>query len=350
MILTKKHIENLHRAKLDIYSRRDYLRLDMNENIIGLPREFVKEVLSGIDPEYIATYPEYTTLIDMIAKHNMVAPDNICLSNGSDAAIKYIYDAYVSPGDKVLLTDPTFAMYPVYCDMFNADSIFVSYLADLSFPVEEFLKKLSRDIKLAVIVSPNNPTGTALELSEINAIIERAYSKDVLLIVDEAYFYFHPETIIEKINTFDNLIVLRTFSKICGMATSRLGYAVASAQITEYLRIVKPTYDVNGLSVLIAENLLTRLYIIEELLRNIHEGKEYIVDELSKKGIEFKKGKANFVLIRCPDRVDKVVKGLFNENILVGGRFQQPFLKDFIRVTIGDKKIMQRFCDVFFTL
>src|SRR3989338_8780931 len=105
MIKAKEHLKKLYRTKLDNKSRRYFLRLDMNESVDGLPKNFIKKVFSRIGARYLAAYPEYEALEKKIALHNRLSPRNICISNGSDAAIKYIFDAYVSTGDKILITN-----------------------------------------------------------------------------------------------------------------------------------------------------------------------------------------------------------------------------------------------------
>ena len=346
----KPHLKHLYRTETNEESRKGYLRLDMNEGIPGLPEEFVRGILSEINPEFLAAYPEYSILQKKIAKHNNLEPENISLSNGSDAAIKYIFDAYVSAGDKVLLTDPTFAMYPVYCSMFNAEPVIVEYERDLSFPKKDFMNKISSEVKMAVVVNPNNPTGSALERSELIAIIKKAADEEVLAIIDEAYFYFYPESMINEVRKYRNLIVLRTFSKLCSMAAARLGYAVACPEIIKDLRKVKPTYDVNALAVLFAERILDEPGIIQELVKHSNEGKKYLTQKLAEEGIEYKEGCANFVLIKCCGRLNEIVRRLAEKKVLVSGRFKQNFLKDYIRVSIGNRMIMERFWKSFINI
>lgn len=343
----KDHLNALYRVNLDGRSREGYMRLDMNEAVPGLPEEFVKDALSGIDCEFLATYPEYGSLLSKIALHNDIGADNICLSNGSDAAIKYIFDAYISPGDRVLMTNPTFAMYPVYCRMFNAPEVVVEYWDDLSFPATEFKKKLSDGIKLAVLVNPNNPTGSVLGEEVLTRIMEEAESNDVLLVVDEAYFYFYPRTVISRITGFKNLIVLRTFSKLCAIAALRLGYAAACPEIITNLKRVKPTFDVNALAVRVAERLLDEPDIMNSLIGSMEDGKRHLLKRLTAEGFECRGGHANFVLINCSGRVHEVMSALEHKKILVGGGFSQAFLKNYIRVTVGNKEMMEVFCRTF---
>ena len=350
MVQIKHHLRNLYRTKQIEKSRRNSLRLDMNESVSGLPEDFVKKALNDVDPEFISIYPEYEKFQRRLAAHNNLDSANICLSNGSDAAIKYIYDAYISSGDKVLLTDPTFAMYPVYCRMFNAQVVNVSYKQDLSFSTDDFLDKISRDIKLAVIVNPNNPTGTAVEQDELIAVIEKAADSNVLIIIDEAYFYFYPKSVMKKVKIYENLIVLRTFSKLCGMASLRLGYAAACPEIIENLTKVKPTYDVNGLAVLLADRMLGNPRIIKNLMQETADGKKYLANKLSEKGISHREGCANFILVKCSNRVGEIIKKLSEKNILVHGGFNQYFLRQYIRITVGNKKDMEKFWKTFITI
>ena len=342
----KPHLIDLHRTG-EVKSRYGTLRLDMNESVAGLPNNIVKEALGGVDSEFLAAYPEYNTLAYSISRHNRLRPDNICLSNGSDAAIKYIFDAYILPGDKVLFASPTFAMYPVYCSMFNAQPVSVDYNDDLSFPYERYSAQLTRGVKLAILVNPNNPTGSMIARDGVLALLEKARRHRVLLLVDEAYFYFCPTTVIDQIKRFDNLIVLRTFSKLCGLAAARIGYAAACPEIIQALRKVKPSYDVNGLAVRLAKRVIERPSVIKKLIEDASKGKMYLVNALNKEGIHCIDGHANFLLISCNGREALMRKRLKQKKVLVGGGFQQHYLQDYIRVTVGDMATMKRFFRIF---
>jgi len=343
----KKSLTELFRTKPTEYSRHDYLRLDMNEAVTGLPPDFVKRTLAAIDGRFLATYPEYRGLQAKIARHNDLLPEHILVSNGSDGAIKYIFDAYVAPGDQVLLTDPTFAMYAVYCRMFEAQPLWVEYRPDFSFPWEEFIARLVAGVRLAVVVNPNNPTGSAMPAAQLIKLIEHAARGRILLLIDEAYFYYCPETAIQAAKTYQNVIVLRTFSKLCGMAALRLGYAAACPHVIEVLRKVRPTFDVNGVAAFFGERLLDEPQVIQELIQNVMDGKDFLVKKLAEAGIPHRVGDANFVLINCRDQVNNIVKGLAEAKILVSAGFKNDFLKDYVRVTVGHLKDMEHFWQVF---
>lgn len=344
----KTHLKTVVRTdRLKGESRQGCLRLDMNESPFGLPEVFVRETLAKINTSFVCTYPEYFSLVEAIAKDNRIKPENICLSNGSDAAIKYIFDSYVSAGDKVLVTDPTFAMYKVYCRIFNAKCLTVPYNNDLSFPEDKFLKKLNKGVRMAVVVNPNNPAGSTIRREPLLKMIKKAERNHTLVIVDEAYYYFCPETMIREVGNFSNLVVLRTFSKLCGMAGLRIGFAAASPKVISSLKKVRPTYDVNSVAALFAEEALRKPRMLETLVSLTMAGKAMLISKLIASGIDFRDGEANFVLIKCPGCAIEVARSLRQERVLVGFGFEQPFLRDYIRVTLGDERTMLRFWKIF---
>lgn len=346
MIKAKTNLKKVFRTKQDDDTRLGKLRLDMNESVEGLPKAFIKEAMLKVTPEYLATYPEYAELENIIANHNGLKRENICISNGSDAAIKFIFDAYVEENDRVLITNPTFAMYPVYCKIFKARTKIVKYGLNLEFPYDDFIRNIAPGIKMAIIVNPNNPTGSILEQEKILKIISKAKACNALVLVDEAYFYYYPKTVIKSILSFDNLIVIRTFSKLCGMASLRLGYAASCPKIIENLRKVKPTFDVNGIAVLMGKMLLSKPGVIAKLVKETNDAKEYLKEELSKLHIEFKLGFGNFILINAKRNAKTLVSNLKKRNVLVQANFRQINLRNYIRASIGDKETMKKFVNI----
>jgi histidinol-phosphate aminotransferase len=238
-------------------------------------------------------------------------------------------------------------MYPVYGRMFGSKIKQIPYGGDFNLPYERLLSLITRKTRLVVIVNPNNPTGSALSMEQLDGIIRKCEEEDVLITVDEAYFYYHLDTVIQQVMHRKNLIVLRTFSKLCSLAAARIGYAAASPEIISNLNKVKPSFDVNGFAAAFAEKLLDHPEVIRASLQRIQEGREFLVSELSGAEIRFQNGKGNFLLIHCPGCVGGVVTALKKRKILVKGGFEQPFLRDYIRVTIGSIEQMKKFWNVF---
>lgn len=343
----KVFLKDLFRTKPRTFSRIGYLRLDMNEGIPGLPEDFILRVTRKINSELLSSYPEYAKIHKKLALHARLKPEYICMTAGSVAAIKYIFDAYISKNDKVLLTDPTFAMYPVYCKMFGAMPVVVKYKPDLSFPAEDFIKRIGGDIKLAIIVNPNNPTGSVIAKDDLVKIVKKAQRHDVIVIMDEAYFFFYPATAIRLVKRYKNLIIIRTFSKLCGLAGLRFGYAAAAPEIINNLNKVKVPYEVNNLAVLFVDKLLDDYGIIRKLIIQANMGKKYLMNRLSQAGIEYIPGHANFILIKCDNNVKGLMRLLKRNKILVAGGFPQKLLKSYLRVTCADKESMKKFWRIF---
>lgn len=343
MIKSKTHLENINRVNLDNLRRNEYLRLDKNEGLI-LP--ITKETFLNImEDEYnkLTMYPEYGELKNKLAKHLNLDYKNIHIGNGSDAIIKNIFDTYVKPYDKILITNPTFGMYPIYGRMYETQQKVVDYTSCSSFPKDSFLEALQQDVKLAVIVSPNNPTGHTLDKLSLKHIIEKAHKNNILVIIDEAYFSYNYDSIISSVNKYNNLIVLRTFSKFFGLPSLRIGYVASCYSIINNLRATQLTFDVNSIGVIVANNILDSKTCIKELVSKYNDGKEYILSKLKEQGIKTHTTDTNFILIDCGKHADKIKDALYTHNILVGAGFKQDILKKYIRVTIGEKEQMEHF-------
>ena len=344
----KKHLIDLYRGVDHSCSRRDFLRLDMNESVEGLPESFIREVLDNISPEEIASYPEYEEITAMIAASVGLTQENVLVTNGSDAAIKHLFEAYVGADDNVLFTDPTFAMYPVYSRIVRAREVTVPYNDDLSFPFDAFQQALEHyKPKLAVVVNPNNPTGSRVEQNIIRTLAQACYKQGSLLVVDEAYFHYLEETAVALISEYDNVAILRTFSKLGGLAGLRIGYALSHANVISAMGKVKSTFDVNCLAVAMAKAILTRPEILQTQLTAVAEGKKWLIEKLEDRDISYVAGHVNFVLIDCGERCTAIAELLKRNNILVGVGFKQPFLRKYLRVTLAGPEVMKRFWEAF---
>ena len=320
----------------------------MNESVEGLPEYFIRQVLDNIRPEELASYPEYDEITKMIAASLGLSQDNVLVTNGSDAAIKHLFEAYVSAGDNVLFTDPTFAMYPVYSRIVRAKEVAVPYNDDLSFPSDAFRQAIKHYApKLAAVVNPNNPTGSRVEQKIIRTLAEACHKQGSLLVVDEAYFHYLEETSVDLISEFDNVAILRTFSKLGGLAGLRIGYALSHADVISAMGKVRSTFDVNCLAVAMAKALLARPEIFQAQLTVVAEGKKWLIEKLEDREISYVAGHANFILIDCGEECTAIAEALKRKNILVGMGFRQPFLKKYLRVTLAGPKIMKRFWEVF---
>ena len=349
MIPVKEHLKNLQRIQNPV-ARAGYLRLDKNEGIIGFEREFIESLRQEITSDFLTTYPELTSLYQKIAQWIDCSPENIYITAGSDAAIKAVFEVFVEPRDTVALLSPTYAMFYVYTEMFQARLIEIRYKEGLSLSAEDILKVLyEHRPKLICIANPNSPTGTILPQGDLRKIIDIAGGQNTVVLLDEAYYLFYPESPIDLVYHHPNLVVIRTFSKAMGLASARLGFAVAHSDTTKYLQKVRPIYETNAFAVRFAEFVLDNMHLVEKNLEGVRKGKEYLEKELDGLGIPYFKSYANFILIDVGSFEKSIELGhvLYHQKILIKSGFKDDVLRNCIRVTIGNVKQMEFFMDKF---
>ena len=346
MIPIKEHLKSLERIQNPSEKRLEFLRLDKNESVLGFPPEFMEILRREITPDFVNTYPVIDPLYEKIARWVGCRRDNIYITAGSDAAIKSTFEAFVEPGDEVALLSPTYAMFYVYTRMFQGELIEIGYKKGLSLSSEDVLRTMEAHTpKLICIANPNSPTGTILPPQGLKNIIKNAVKKETIILVDEAYYLYYPETVIDLIDDYPGLIVTRTFSKAMGLASVRLGFAAAHSETIKYLQKVRPMYETNAFAVKLGELVLDNLPVVEKNLAEFREGKEFLENELNNIGIAHLKSYTNFLLIDVGsfERGARILDALYKRNILIKGGIQNGVLERYIRVTLGNTEQMMLF-------
>lgn len=343
MIDPKPNIARLIRHENSELDRAGYLRLDKNENIIGFDSQAIEEMLSGVDSQTISTYPMVYKLYEKASEWLGVKKDRIYVSSGSDGAIKSVFEAYVGEGDEVVVIHPTYAMYYVYSDMFEADLKKVRFNDDFTLPPGSIISAISPRTKLICIANPNSPTGTVIEEDELLRIIDAADKNETLVLLDEAYYGYYPVSYLKYIDRFENLIVTRSFTKAYGLGSARLGLAVSNPCIISSLKKVRPIYEVNSFSVLLGSYVMDHPEIFDRQIALFKEGKKYLLGELKRMKMEFVDTRANFILMKTSDRLEAqfIAEELKKRGVLVRAGFDEMPMVDYIRVNIGEKGQMK---------
>jgi histidinol-phosphate aminotransferase len=348
MIEPKSLLKNIIRIE-DVAARIGKgMRLDRNERTTPLDTGIVKAVLNSLSSEEMVAYPELEPLYEKIARSTGLTRENILIFSGSDTGVKSLFEVYVEPGDEVVMLKPSYGMYFVYSDMFGAKKIAIEYDCDFRLPVQRVIDRINPKTKLVLLANPNH-TGTVLQEEDICRIIEAAARHDALVLLDEAYHQFYPGTMVPYVNQFDNLIVLRTFSKAQGIAGLRIGYAVSQPGNIQNLHKVKLTHEITSVSARFAEYLLDHPEVAQGYVRDVEEGKAYIKEEMTALGLEMIPSVTNFVFIRLPEKVNgtDVVVRLAKKGISIKGPFKGVPLEGLIRITVGPKEQMKELMDVF---
>jgi histidinol-phosphate aminotransferase len=326
-----KPVEDLAR-ELGIPSG-EIIKLASNENPLGPSPKARQAMIETIERAHF--YPDGGGyyLREAIAEHVGLAMANVILGNGSNEIIEFLGHAYLQPGDEVVVARHSFAVYRLMAQLFGAKVVDVAdpdFVADL----DAMLAAITPKTKEVFIANPNNPTGTMVFQAEIDRFMERV-PDHVVVVFDEAYYEFLDEApdVIKYVRAGRNVVVLRTFSKIQGLANLRIGYGLAAPEVIEVLQKARQPFNANGIAQAGALAGLRDKAHMEATRRVTHEGRDFLQSEFLEMGLEFVPSHANFVLVRVGDG-KKVFDALLRRGIIVRamGSYGLP---EWIRVSVG---------------
>lgn len=334
------HVKNMQRI-FPMQGRYDYLRYDMNENPEGLPVEFVQEVLSEITPEYLAIYPEPQKFINKYADFLDVHPENVTVTNGSDQAIRYLLQTFGQEGGECITVAPSFEMYWVNCKLLGINHTPIPYEDDLSFDMSKLRAAINPNTNIVVLLNPNNPVGNVFSRNEVEAVVDKAAENGAIVVIDEAYHYFFDQTFIDLAISRDNVIVLRTFSKLFSLAACRIGAIISNPQIIKYVNNLKLTFDVNALALKFADHILDHPDMIQNLIDAEREGRTWTLNALEELGYETRHCEGNFIFVETNKPAPTVGKELEERGVLVKYWNNGPLSK-YLRISTGSKNAMEK--------
>lgn len=330
--------------------RYDYLRYDMNENPEGLPKEFVDSVLKEITPGFLSVYPEPDRFLHKYADFIGAKYENVLTTNGSDMGIRYLLETFGQPGKKVVTVSPSFEMYRVNCALLGLVHVPVAYHEDMTISVEDILAAMDDDTRIVVLLNPNNPVGNVYTEAELQQVIEKAKAIGAIVIIDEAYHYFYDKTFLPYALNGENVIILRTFSKLMSLAACRLGVIISNPQLVHYVKNLRVTFEANSVALLFAERLLDHPTLVQELIATEKEGRAYTLQVLREKGYWCKDCTGNFIFVQPKHAPQEVARRLKEEKKVLVHTFGNPLLKDYLRISTGSKAAMERFLEAFLTV
>lgn len=310
------------------------LWLDKNENRDPGQLALVSKVLAQLDPEVLATYPEAASLYVKLGAWVGVDPHCLLLTAGSDGAIRMCFETFVSEGDPVVITSPSFAMYAVYGRMFGARTIPVTYRPSNEGPIlsaEEIVSAIRENRpRLVCLPNPDSPTGTTFSAPDLRAIIEAAGDAEAAMLIDEAYHPFLAETVVPWITEYPHLIVARTTAKAWGMAGLRIGYAVASPEVATMMHKMRPMYECSTIAMAAFEAMLDHVGETMASVERLETGKALFLSAMEDLELRVLRGKGNFMHVAFGAHAPKVHEAL--EPICYYRRdFEVPCLKGFSR-------------------
>ena len=336
----KINIEAYKPGRSILKKKKNVIKLSANESALGMSPRVLKLLQSK---NYkISKYPDSKAidLRKLISSKFKCDFNKIICGSGSDEIIQMICQLFLKSGDEVIVPQYSFLMYRIYASIVGAKVVF-SKEKKFRVSVENIIKKVNKKTKIVFIANPNNPTGTYLEKKELINLRKELNNK-ILLVVDDAYDeYMKDKNYSSGLNIFKNkknVFILRTFSKIYGLASLRVGWGYGDRKIIDALNMIKPPFNVNKIAQLCAiESLKDRKFITKSVKHNLFWSKK-IKNSLEQFNIFCNKVSANFLLLnfdKCKLNANNVEKKLLKKGLIL--RDTKTYgIKNCLRLTIGN--------------
>jgi histidinol-phosphate aminotransferase len=313
----------------------DVIKLASNENPLGPSPAALAAMQKAIASLHL--YPDGNAfyLKQKLAKKLNLEPTNLILGNGSNEIIEFVGHALMGPGVDVVMSQYCFAVYPIVTRLFVANPIVVP-ARDYGHDLPAMLAAITPKTKVVFVANPNNPTGTLAPREEILRLV-REVPQNVLLVMDEAYIEFldEPMDLIAPIRRGEhpNLLLMRTFSKIYGLAGLRLGYGIAQPELIAALEKIRQPFNINSIAQAGALAALDDVEHVRKTRANNAEGLKFFKESLKPLGVEFIPSAANFILV-CVGDGQQMFDAMQRQGVIVRplGGYQLP---EWIRISIG---------------
>lgn len=332
--------------------KEDIIKLGSNENPWGPSPKAMKAIEDEI--KSINRYPESQLheLVSEIAEYSGVKDSQVIIGgDGADEIIDVLAKTFIDDGDEFIVPLPSYMYYEYLLKQYGAKPVYAKWdLDENKLDVESIYNSITSKTRMIFLCSPNNPTGTLID-KEILIDIARK-NPDILIIIDEAYFEYSEVTNKDLINEYDNIFIIRTMSKVLGLAGMRIGYGLACEEIIEYMHRIKPVFSLTRLSFVAALNTFRDKEYIEDSIKKGIESRQYLHDELSKiDGLKVFPSKSNFMLIGIKDTgftTSQLALELMKRGIIVRDCTSFKGLDEYwIRISICTLEEDKKFINVF---
>ncbi len=299
----------------------DIIKMASNENPLGTSPLALAAMVAELQ-ENANRYPEglCPDLRRKLAEVHHLTPEHLLIENGEDGAITILGLTFVNPGDEVLMGQVTFSAYENMADKMDAVCVKVPLTLDYRLDVDGFLSAITPRTKMLFLCNPNNPTGTINTQDEFDRLIKQT-PRTVLLVIDEAYHDFaddpaYPQTI-PYLRDHPNLVILRTFSKITGLAGLRVGYAIAQPEVTKLMLKAREPFPVNRIAQAGALASLDDADFVRRTLEVNRKGREQFYHAFDEMRLKYCRSQANFIFVDLGRPVEPVFEALLREGVIV---------------------------------
>jgi histidinol-phosphate aminotransferase len=312
------------------------IKINQNENPFGMPAAIKEEVLRRAAAHDWARYPEFVphTLLEKLAEYAGWRADGVMAGNGSNEMIQSVTNSVVEKGVLVAVPEPTFSVYRQVITVAGGEVAAVPLKEDLTFDVPRLKAEIvSRRAEMAIICSPNNPTGCTINRAELVDLLE---STEALIVVDQAYLEIGGENFVPLLNDYPHLVILRTFSKAMAMGGLRVGYCLAAPELICEFNKAKMPYSLNFFSMTAAEVALEQQHLLKPLVEAMQRERERLFAELQTiGGLQPVPSTANFFAIKTALPPKELFGQLHARGILIRNVSSAPMLQDYVRISVG---------------
>jgi len=316
---------------------RASVKLNQNENPWDVPAEIKRETLRRVNEKPWSRYPDFHALAlhERLAQFAGWPVDGIIAGNGSNELIQALLMVTVGSATRVLISEPTFALYRQITAVLGGEVISVPLNSELTYDVEALRSAIrSASPPVTIICSPNNPTGCVIDETDLESLLEATRG---LIVIDEAYHEFSGQTVVPLLQQHPNLIVLRTFSKAMATAGLRVGYLLAAPQLTQEIAKAVLPYNLNIISQTAAQVAIEMYEAkLRPLVNLICAERDRVYERLQEiNGLEPVPSRGNFILVRSTKSPRVVFDELLSRDILIRDVSAYPMLGDYFRISIG---------------
>jgi len=328
-----KPIDELKR----VYNIEKIIKLASNENPLGCSPKVKEAIKSNLNE--INRYPDGSGyyLKKELSNFLKIPEDEIILGSGSSEVISLTLEAFVKIGEEVIYPFPSFIIYRILVLKVGGVPIEVPLEDDFSYNLDRILEKITPKTKIIILCNPNNPTGTIVYRDQLEEFLKKI-PDNIIIISDEAYFEYVEDKNFGTCFPYyknKNIIITRSFSKIYGLASLRIGYGVGRSEILNYMERIRPPFNTTGLAQVAAIAALRDTEFVKKSIENNIEGKKYLYKEFKKLGIEYIPTEANFILCRFKNDTTPIIKELEKRGIIIRGMKSFGLDNRYVRITIG---------------
>lgn len=347
MIMPKKSLRNIARVAHPHKSRLGKITLERNERTIDFPPDVLADLRALMTGFVLRAYPEMDEFYKALSEWCQFSTSHLLATDGADGGLHRVFATYMSEGEEVIVLSPSYAMYPVYCEMYGAKMRTLTFDDNLTLPFEKVLAAATPGIRLLALVNPNQPIESCFSLVELRTLAKRCVEYNILLLVDEAYYHFCGITAAPLIHEFDNVVVVRTLSKAFGLAGLRIGYLIAVPHVIKALRALKPIYEINHLNAALATYFLRRPHIMEDYVKTVSAGRDCLNHFFARHGCALHGKHSNTILVQFPQRcpAPSLTAALQERGWLIRAETKAP-TTNHLRITIGPADQMKQLCDM----